>query len=194
MFKMFAIVMCTIALSALNAMAQGEIKPQFSSLDVLSHFDKAANTHVAVCPVGEICLPKKKSRGLCLGPQSKCGANRQQAQQPTGFDLLVTFELGSDALSELAKANLAEFAKAMRTPEMIDKSFNVEGHTDARGADSLNMVLSERRATIVVEYLHTLGVGRGRLHVRGFGESRPRIKSDPFAGVNRRVEATIRTK
>lgn len=160
----------------------------------MSHFAQAVEPAAISCPVGELCLPKKKSRSVCFGGESKCGTRRGQVAGPKGFDLLVTFEFGSDRLSPLAQANLTEFAKALNGAGMIDKSFRIEGHTDARGADRLNMVLSERRAAIVVEYLRRLGVDGSRLHAQGFGESRPRLKSDPFAGINRRVEANIYAK
>ncbi|MEM7210445.1 MAG: OmpA family protein [Pseudomonadota bacterium] len=194
MFKMLVIVSCAIALASLNANGQDEIKPQFNSSDVLKHFEHASSVREISCPAGELCLPKKKSRGLCIGTASKCGSKREAAERSGGFDLLVTFELGSDLLSATAQANLSEFARALNAPGMARRTFYIEGHTDARGADSLNKVLSERRAAIVVEFLQSLGVEPERLRPRGFGESRPRIKSDPFAGVNRRVEATLRAK
>ena len=201
MIKFLAAVVCAIALVTLNAMAQDEIKPQFQASDVLQHFETVNAAAPAIkCPEGQVCLPKKRSRGRCKGGREKCGvrarALKAQAlkEGEEGFDLLVTFELGSDRLSETAKVNLGEFAKAMTVPPLKDLSFDVNGHTDARGADTLNIALSERRARIVVEYLKSLGIESSRLQARGYGESRPRVKEDPFAGENRRVEATIRTE
>ena len=196
MIKILAAVACAIALATLNAMAQDEIKPQFQASDVLEHFEtvKAAGAAVA-CPEGQICLPKRRSRGRCRGGPEKCGVRARALKKGSeGFDLLVTFELGSDRLSETAKVNLGEFAKALSVPPLKELSFDVNGHTDARGADSLNSALSERRALVVVEYLKSLGIESSRLQARGYGESRPRVNEDPFAGENRRVEATIRTE
>lgn len=196
MIKFLAAVVCAIALVALNAMAQDEIKPQFQASDVLQHFETVNAAAPAIkCPEGQVCLPKKRSRGRCKGGREKCGARARALKEgEKGFDLLVTFELGSDRLSETAKVNLGEFAKAMNVPPLKGLSFDVNGHTDARGADTLNIALSERRARVVVEYLESLGIESSRLQARGYGESRPRVNEDPFAGENRRVEATIRTE
>jgi outer membrane protein OmpA-like peptidoglycan-associated protein len=194
MIKTFAAVMCIIALQTLNANAEGEIKPQFEATQVLEHFQPVEVEPKLNCPAGSVCLPKKKSRGVCIGAKAQCEqAVKKEFKAKEGFDLLITFELGSDRLSAVAKANLEEFAKAMNTPLLRERSFNVDGHTDARGADSMNMALSEQRAQIVVRYLTELGVDEKRLHAQGFGESRPRVENDPFASANRRVEATMQT-
>lgn len=195
--KIFAAVACAIALATLNANAQDEIKPQFEASDVLQHFETAGPGVLSVkCPEGQICLPKRASRGRCVGGKDKCGvrAKARAEKNEEGFDLLVTFELGSDRLSETSKVNLGEFARALNAPPLEDFSFDVNGHTDARGADTLNSALSERRALVVIEYLVSLGIESSRLHAQGYGESRPRVKEDPFAGENRRVEATMRTE
>ena len=193
MIRIFAAVACLIALLTLNANAEGEIKPQFEATEVLEYFQPIEIEAKVKCPVGSVCLPKKKSRGVCVGAKAQCdGAVEKEFRAKEGFDLLITFELGSDRLSALAKANLEEFAKALNAPVLLDRTFSVDGHTDARGADSMNTALSERRASVVVSYLASLGVDRERLHARGFGESRPRIEDDPFAGANRRVEATMK--
>ncbi|MGD1925542.1 MAG: OmpA family protein [Paracoccaceae bacterium] len=194
MTKILAAVMCLIALLALNANAESEIKPQFQADDVLTHFEKIEGAASVACPVGQVCLPKRTSRGVCVGTSSNCGVARPaQIKDPGGFDLLITFELGSDRLSDVAKANLKEFAKAIESPKLEASTFNVDGHTDARGADSLNNALSERRAQVVIEFLNELGVDTERLTAQGYGETKPRLEEDPFAAINRRVEATIRT-
>ncbi len=194
MIKTFAAVVCIIALQTLNANAEDEIKPQFDATEVLEYFQPVEVGPKVNCPVGSVCLPKRKSRDVCIGPKTQCeDAVRKEFKAKQGFDLLITFELGSDRLSAVARANLDEFAKALKTPLLQDRSFSVDGHTDARGADSMNTALSQQRAQVVVRYLTSLGVDEKRLHAQGFGESRPRIKDDPFAGANRRVEATMKT-
>jgi outer membrane protein OmpA-like peptidoglycan-associated protein len=44
-------------------------------------------------------------------------------------------------------------------------------HTDARGADNYNMVLSARRALSAVRYLIAKGIDADRLSWKGYGES-----------------------
>ncbi|HET7410957.1 MAG TPA: OmpA family protein [Paracoccaceae bacterium] len=169
---------------------------QYSASEVIGHFQQPEAEAAAAqdCPEGAICLPKQATRAVCIGTGSACAGDMVAAPaQQSSFDLLITFELGSDRLSEQAQANLREFAEAMKDPALKDAQFNVDGHTDARGSDALNNELSRRRAGVVVEFLESLGIDRSRLEAQGYGETKPRA-DDPFAAINRRVEATIRTR
>lgn len=47
-------------------------------------------------------------------------------------------------------------------------------HTDFRGSDADNMLLSQRRAQSVVDYLIKKGIDQQRLVAKGYGESQPR--------------------
>lgn len=164
--------------------------PAYSAKDIESFFGEGLK-----CEPGKPCLPKASSRAVCIGTASVCNAKDTQAAaaDPGGFDMLITFELGSDRLSATARENLAEFAKALNGSALRDARFNIDGHTDARGGDIFNLDLSNRRASSVVRYLQELGVSRQRLDASGYGESKPRV-SDPFAAINRRVEARLRIR
>ena len=128
-------------------------------------------------------------RGICIGTAAQCGSTQAPAA-PETFDLMVTFELNSDQLSEAAKANLLEFSKALADPRLSDISFSIEGHTDATGPDSFNQLLSERRAEAVVTFLRQQGADASRFVVKGFGDANPR-SADPYDPANRRVETRI---
>lgn len=128
------------------------------------------------------------TRGICVGTAAECQSDPGPA--PSGFDMLVNFDLDSDVLTSEAKANLAEFAKALKDPRLSDARFAVEGHTDAIGAEPYNEELSVRRAKSVVSFLVEQGVPPERFETKGFGESAPRA-DDPFDPVNRRVETRI---
>jgi outer membrane protein OmpA-like peptidoglycan-associated protein len=65
----------------------------------------------------------------------------------------------------------------------------VEGHTDSRGSEAYNQVLSEKRAQAVRTALVEMGVAGERIEAVGYGESQP-ISSDD--AVNRRVSIAIR--
>jgi outer membrane protein OmpA-like peptidoglycan-associated protein len=101
-----------------------------------------------------------------------------------------------------------ETAKAIIRPESFDLlndvadtivtnpdvgRVEVAGHTDARGSDSYNQDLSQRRAEAVAEYLGGRGVAPERLIAVGYGESRPIADNDTDEGMekNRRVEFNL---
>jgi outer membrane protein OmpA-like peptidoglycan-associated protein len=130
-----------------------------------------------------------KARSICFGTAADC-----PAPPPSGaaakFDLLVNFEFNSDKLTQAAKDNLDQFAKALRDPRLKDQKFEIDGHTDATGAEEYNLGLSERRASSVVAYLAGQGIDASALKAKGFGKSKPRV-ADPFSGENRRVETHL---
>ncbi len=49
----------------------------------------------------------------------------------------------------------------------------IQGHCDERGTESYNLVLGERRATAVKDYLVNLGVSASQLRVLSLGKSQP---------------------
>ncbi len=175
------IIAVALAGAPLSALAG----PAYTASDIESFFTPALD-----CPAGETCMPKSKTRSVCIGTTSACEGEAAAAPDPGAFDMLITFDLGSDRLSAQAKDNLTEFAKALQSGKLAETQFNIDGHTDARGPDNYNMALSNRRAEAVVKYLESLGVPRERLVAHGYGESKPRV-DDPFASINRRVEATL---
>lgn len=69
----------------------------------------------------------------------------------------------------------------------------ITGHTDDVGEAAFNLDLSKKRAASVVQYLTRQGVGRERLAVAGYGETKP-VKpndSEPNRQLNRRIELKI---
>ena len=75
-----------------------------------------------------------------------------------------------------------------------DLRLSVEGHTDNIGTQQYNMVLSERRAQAVVDYLVKNGISNGRLVAKGYGKSRPIVSNDDEIDgreLNRRVQFKI---
>jgi outer membrane protein OmpA-like peptidoglycan-associated protein len=151
--------------------------------DIVKHFGPA----VAAPPVSA-------TRGLCIGTEADC-SRAGHAVKPAAiaaFDLVVRFKYNSDVLEQDARANLDEFAKALKTPQLGTSRFLVEGHTDAVGSPSYNLDLSARRAQAVVRYLQERGVDTAKLEARGYGETKP-VVADRFAGENRRVETRLKS-
>lgn len=106
-------------------------------------------------------------------------------------DLRISFQSGSDQMTDAGVQKAQIFAKSLQFPALSAKRFLIEGHTDSVGAYDSNVDLSRRRAQAVADYLVSQGVDRSRLEVKGFGPDQPipgRSKAD---GVNRRVEAQL---
>ncbi|WP_200976010.1 OmpA family protein [Echinicola sp. 20G] len=75
---------------------------------------------------------------------------------------------------------------------------DLNSHTDSRGSDEYNQILSEKRAQSAVDYIISRGVSRVRIEAKGYGESRLLNEcddgvecSDEQHQVNRRTEFTI---
>jgi outer membrane protein OmpA-like peptidoglycan-associated protein len=100
-----------------------------------------------------------------------------------------------DILPE-SEIELNKLVKIMRD----NPSWKVElgSHTDARGSDSYNEVLSQKRSDSAVDYIVNNGIGRNRIIAKGYGESQliNRCKNgvectDEEHRQNRRTEFTI---
>lgn len=78
---------------------------------------------------------------------------------------------------------------------LLKKELSVEiaGHTDAIGDDASNLVLSQKRAESVVNYLIQKGVPTSQLVPKGYGEAAPIADNETLEGrkENRRTEARI---
>lgn len=173
-------VMIAAALAAAVAVPNlAGADPQYSAKTIEKHFAKG--------------LPKGLTRAICAGTDSEC-AKAGKVEKVGSFDMLITFEIGSFELSAQAKENLREWAKALNGEKLKGAKFSIDGHTDARGSNTFNDGLSVRRADAVVRFLESLGVSRDRLIPTGYGEKNPRNKDDPFAAINRRVEATLKLR
>ena len=135
------------------------------------------------------------SRGICVGTEEECKskADKNQAPQKGGLDMMINFALDSAQLDQTARTELDEFAKALKDNRLSTFSFVVEGHTDATGTDRYNQDLSQRRAQSVAAFLTANGVQSTRLEPVGLGKSHPRV-ANPYDPVNRRVEMRIRTE
>ena len=72
---------------------------------------------------------------------------------------------------------------------MKGRTFIVAGHTDAKGSETYNQGLSERRADAVKRFLsEKYGIEISRLVAVGYGATKLKISESPLAGENRRVQ------
>ncbi len=83
----------------------------------------------------------------------------------------VHFSYDSHTLSEDAKALLERKAAWLTEHPQIE--FKIEGHCDERGTTIYNLVLGERRAHAVKQYLTALGISAVRVSIISYGEEFP---------------------
>jgi outer membrane protein OmpA-like peptidoglycan-associated protein len=71
-----------------------------------------------------------------------------------------------------------------------DLPIEISGHTDDVGKDNDNLILSQKRAKSVVEYLAQKGVNVLKVKAEGYGKNRPYLPntSDENRKLNRRIE------
>lgn len=103
----------------------------------------------------------------------------------------VQFALNSAELSEASRTNLQDLAETLKKYD--DTNILIEGHTDITGTRQYNMVLSEKRAQSVADYLKELGVAGKRITTEGYGPDQPVADNNSDYGrqQNRRVEVAI---
>lgn len=103
----------------------------------------------------------------------------------------VLFASGKSELLPGAQERLTKVADALKDQE--DKKILIEGHTDSRGSESMNMDLSRRRAEAVSSLLISRGLPAERVTTVGVGPSRPVADNATAEGRanNRRVEIVI---
>ncbi len=107
------------------------------------------------------------------------------------FNEKILFAFSKSDLGDQAKTNLNNLVAVLN--KYPNTNIEVQGHTDPRGTDEYNMGLSERRATIVADYLKAQGISPSRITTKGYGESAPAYPNDTEEGMaqNRRVEFLI---
>ncbi len=108
---------------------------------------------------------------------------------PGSFDITLNFPFNSAELTADSRTKLDRVAKALTEPSTNKLDIIISGHTDARGAADYNLMLSERRAQAVRQFLITeRGIDPNRLVAKGYGKTQLLFPSDPYNDLNRRVQ------
>lgn len=103
----------------------------------------------------------------------------------------IFFETDSHRLRESSRAELAELLRFMQENPGIH--IEISGHTDSTGSFDYNMVLSEKRAMSVRDYLTGRGISKDRISYMGFADTRPIDTNETEEGRanNRRTEFRV---
>jgi len=111
------------------------------------------------------------------------------AQTRPSIDLEVNFEYNSDRIGSKATPQVTALGEALSSAELKGGTFIVAGHADAKGSDTYNQGLSERRADAVKQFLsEKYGIDASNLVTVGYGKTRLKNPSEPFSSENRRVQ------
>ncbi|MCS7086723.1 MAG: OmpA family protein, partial [Bacteroidia bacterium] len=94
----------------------------------------------------------------------------------------------------LRPTSIAELERLLKILEDNPKMrIRILSHTDSKGSDEYNMVLSNNRARAVVDWLVSKGISKDRLEYKGMGETEPIDTNETEEGRqnNRRTEFEI---
>jgi outer membrane protein OmpA-like peptidoglycan-associated protein len=111
------------------------------------------------------------------------------AQKKPSIDLEVNFDYNSATIGSKAQPQVTALGQAFSSADLKGRTFIVAGYTDAKGGESFNQGLSERRADAVKRFLsEKYGVEAVNLVTVGYGKNQLKNSSDPFSSENRRVQ------
>jgi outer membrane protein OmpA-like peptidoglycan-associated protein len=131
-------------------------------------------------------LRNRQTRSLSSSERDKIAT---AIETRPSIDLEINFESNSDAIGAKAAPQVTALGKALSSPDLKGSTFVIAGYTDAKGADSVNQHLSERRAEAVKRYLaQKYHIEAAKLVTVGYGRTKLKNPSDPLAAENRRVQ------
>ena len=121
-----------------------------------------------------------------IAASESAGISREQDILRATFKGEAFFDYDSSTLKPGAYSELKRISEVLN--KYPQTTIEVGGHTDTRGSEEYNQVLSEKRAEAVKRELIQNGLSPQRIRAVGYGESRT-ISSDH--AMNRRVEIII---
>jgi OmpA-OmpF porin, OOP family len=178
-------VLCSFALIAASGLAQAQDASTLSAEELQALFETQRTRGLVLTPIEGSEEPAVEgTTDVVVDPDyTEVAADAQ-------INFQISFEFDSAALRESEKVKLASLCEALNASDI--PLFRIVGHTDAKGSDSYNEVLSLLRAEEVQRYLvNDCQVDAARLEATGVGEAYPFDTTDPNAEANRRVEFQV---
>jgi peptidoglycan-associated lipoprotein len=121
---------------------------------------------------------KLSTKGVTDSKQYNLTIKLNSAKRPLVFEN-IQFESGKWDLSAAARNELVKVAAILNDNPTIKVS--ILSHTDARGDETENIVISQKRAEAVLEHLVSLGLPTERLSASGVGGTQPITMSADLA-------------
>ena len=115
-----------------------------------------------------------------------------QFEPPKQFTLdRVHFDFGKSSLTKESFAEMEELLEFMKRKKLA--IIEIAGHTDNVGEPAANLILSQKRAESVQNYLISNGIEEERVIAKGYGEEQSIAANDTSEGrqINRRTEVRI---
>ncbi|MDR1646733.1 MAG: OmpA family protein [Zoogloeaceae bacterium] len=101
------------------------------------------------------------------------------------------FDISSAELNQQERVSLDKIARTLLSVQITN--IVIEGHTDSTGTMAYNRELSRKRASIVANYLASVGMPADRMQIKGMGSDVPIASNKTLAGrkENRRTVIII---
>lgn len=111
------------------------------------------------------------------------------AKTKPAIDLEINFEFNSATIASSAMPQVTALGEALTSRDLKGRTFLLGGHTDAKGSETYNQGLSERRTEAVKRFLQEkYGIEATNLVTVGYGKTQLKNPSNPFGFENRRVQ------
>jgi outer membrane protein OmpA-like peptidoglycan-associated protein len=117
------------------------------------------------------------------------------ASNGVAINVPINFEYDRTAVDERTTQNVATLARVLAGQHYVDKRFVFVGHSDLRGADDYNRVLSLRRAIELKNEVQSIEPSlQGRIETVGRGKDEPLSlsPSEEDQRMNRRLEVKLK--
>lgn len=119
--------------------------------------------------------------GYDQGKQFSVKMDLTPVDQPIKIDNIF-YELGKWNLLPESIASLDTLVALLNENPTV--AIELMAHTDCRGNDADNLILSQKRAQSVVDYLISKGIQQGRLTAKGYGEKIPKTVDASITKIN----------
>jgi outer membrane protein OmpA-like peptidoglycan-associated protein len=162
-------------------------------------YDRIRNAIRDFEPIEKYKIPKEISTAIC-----PCYTDTRENDvvvnnndELKSLKVEVKFPLNVSDLPPSVSTFLDEYANMLKENTYL--SVEVGGYTDSQGEDSYNLILSEKRAKNVYDYLVAQGVDVQQISYKGYGEQKLKNKcsngvrcSSALHSENRRIEFAIK--
>lgn len=119
-----------------------------------------------------LILMQKKKQELIYFTDTTAKAISIEEEEKTSFTLKnILYDFNKATLKPKSIEELNKFAAFIKL--FPGRVIEISSHTDSVGSDEYNLILSQKRAESVVNYLVRVGINQNQLEAKGYGETNP---------------------